>query len=52
MTEPRLTAAMPRSTYIKFGFAPLLDDSRHLFLALPTIRKLGLAQQGRDTHGT
>ena len=31
-----------RGFYMKFGFRPLLDDSRHLFLPLHEIRKLGL----------
>jgi len=28
--------------YVKFGFVPLLDDPRHLFLAIQAVRKLGL----------
>ena len=28
--------------YVKFGFATLLDDQHHLFLPMPTIRKLDL----------
>lgn len=28
--------------YLKFGFRPLLDDPRHLFMPLHEIRKLGL----------
>ena len=28
--------------YLKFGFVPLLDDQRHLFLSMQTIRKLNL----------
>jgi GNAT superfamily N-acetyltransferase len=31
-----------RRFYMKFGFRPLLDDPRHLFLPLHEIRKLGL----------
>lgn len=31
-----------RGFYMKFGFRPLLDDPRHLFLPLHEIRKLGL----------
>ena len=31
-----------RRFYLKFGFRPLLDDPRHLFLPLHEIRKLGL----------
>ncbi len=32
-----------RSFYLKFGFRPLLDDPRHLFLPMHEIRKLKLA---------
>jgi hypothetical protein len=32
-----------REFYVKFGFVPLLDDPRHLFLAMPTLRRLNLA---------
>jgi GNAT superfamily N-acetyltransferase len=32
-----------RSFYLKFGFRPLLDDPRHLFLPMHEIRKLRLA---------
>jgi len=31
-----------RNFYMRFGFRPLLDDPRHLFLPLHEIRKLGL----------
>ena len=31
-----------RSFYLKFGFEPLADDRLHLYMALTTIRKLGL----------
>jgi GNAT superfamily N-acetyltransferase len=31
-----------RSFYLKFGFRPLLDDPRHLFLPMHEIRKLRL----------
>jgi GNAT superfamily N-acetyltransferase len=31
-----------KAFYVKFGFAPLLDDQRHLFLPMQTIRKLKL----------
>ncbi|APW61412.1 GNAT family N-acetyltransferase [Paludisphaera borealis] len=31
-----------RNFYLKFGFMPLLDDPRHLFLPMQVIRKLGL----------
>ena len=31
-----------RQFYLKFGFLPLLDDQRHLFLPMPVIRKLEL----------
>lgn len=31
-----------RSFYLKFGFRPLLDDPRHLFLPMHEIRKLKL----------
>lgn len=29
-----------RQFYLRFGFTPLLDDSRHLFLSMHVIRKL------------
>lgn len=32
-----------RDFYLHFGFQPLLDDPRHLFLALKVARQLGLA---------
>jgi hypothetical protein len=32
-----------KAFYLKFGFVPLLDDQRHLFLPVQTIRKLNLA---------
>jgi GNAT superfamily N-acetyltransferase len=31
-----------KAFYLKFGFVPLLDDQRHLFLPMQTIRKLNL----------
>lgn len=31
-----------RSFYLRYGFRPLRDDLRHLFLGLKAIRKLGL----------
>lgn len=31
-----------KAFYLKFGFVPLRDDQRHLFLPMPTIRKLNL----------
>ena len=31
-----------RNFYLKFGFRPLLDDPRHLFLSMQEIRKLKL----------
>ena len=31
-----------RSFYMKFGFNPLLDDPRHLYLSMQVIRKLNL----------
>jgi GNAT superfamily N-acetyltransferase len=31
-----------RRFYVKFGFAPLVDDRRHLFLSIHVIRKLEL----------
>jgi GNAT superfamily N-acetyltransferase len=31
-----------RNFYLKFGFAPLLDNPHHLFLPMHVIRKLGL----------
>ena len=31
-----------RNFYLKFGFRPLLDDSRHLFMPMHEIRKLQL----------
>lgn len=31
-----------RSFYLKYGFASLLDDQRHLYLTTKAIRKLGL----------
>lgn len=34
--------ATARSFHLKFGFRPLLDDPRHLFLPLHEIRTLGL----------
>ncbi len=30
-----------RDFYLKYGFAPLLDDERHLYLTMKAIRKLG-----------
>jgi GNAT superfamily N-acetyltransferase len=33
-----------RNFYLKFGFVPLLDDPRHLFLAMSTLRQLALAR--------
>jgi GNAT superfamily N-acetyltransferase len=38
-----------RSFYLKFGFRPLLDDPRHLFLPVHLIRKLGLGDE-RERH--
>ena len=35
-----------RSFYLKFGFRPLLDDPRHLFLPMHEIRKLRLDPLG------
>lgn len=35
-----------RSFYLKYGFRPLLDDPRHLFLPMHVIRKLGLNPPG------
>ena len=35
-----------RCFYLKFGFRPLLDDPRHLFLAMHEIRKLRLDPLG------
>jgi GNAT superfamily N-acetyltransferase len=35
-----------RNFYVKFGFEPLLDDPRHLFLTMPTLRQLNLAHRG------
>ncbi len=35
-----------RNFYLKFGFVRLLDDPNHLFLAMPTLRQLGLAPRG------
>ena len=32
--------------YLKYGFAPLLDDERHLFLPMHVIRKLDLPASG------
>ncbi len=34
-----------RSFYLKFGFRPLLDDPRHLFLPMHEIRKLKLEER-------
>lgn len=34
-----------RRFYLKFGFRPLLDDPRHLFLPLHVIRKLGFPDE-------
>jgi len=31
-----------RNFYLKFGFVPLIDDKRHLFLPMHVIRKLNL----------
>lgn len=31
-----------RKDYMKFGFNPLLDDPRHLYLSIQVIRKLNL----------
>ena len=31
-----------RNFYLKFGFAPLLDNPHHLFLPMHVIRKLGV----------
>lgn len=31
-----------RNFYLKYGFAPLLDDERHLYLTMKAVRKLGL----------
>lgn len=31
-----------RAFYLKYGFAPLLDDERHLYLTIKAIRKLSL----------
>lgn len=33
-----------RAFYLKYGFAPLLDDELHLYLTVKAIRKLGLAK--------
>jgi GNAT superfamily N-acetyltransferase len=35
-----------RRFYLKYGFTPLLDDSKHLFLPMQAIRKLGLPPLG------
>jgi GNAT superfamily N-acetyltransferase len=35
-----------RTFYLKFGFVPLLDDPRHLFLPISLIREIGLAPKG------
>lgn len=35
---------MARSFYMKFGFKPLLDDPRHLYVSTQLIRKLNLPQ--------
>jgi GNAT superfamily N-acetyltransferase len=40
--EVRALHDRARSFYLKYGFAPLLDDPLHLYLTLKTIRKLGL----------
>ncbi|MEX2114801.1 MAG: hypothetical protein WD845_16530 [Pirellulales bacterium] len=34
--------AAARTFYLKYGFVPLADDPRHLFLPLHVIRKLNL----------
>lgn len=31
--------------YLKYGFAELLDDPRHLFIAMRTVRALGLIEE-------
>jgi GNAT superfamily N-acetyltransferase len=31
-----------RGFYLKYGFVPLLDDPRHLFLPMQAVRRLGL----------
>ncbi len=37
-----------RSFYLKYGFAPLLDSQRHLFLPMHVIRKLDLPEPEID----
>lgn len=37
-----------RSFYLKYGFAPLADDPRHLFLPMHVIRKLNLPAPEAD----
>jgi GNAT superfamily N-acetyltransferase len=37
-----------RKFYLKFGFVPLLDNPRHLFLTMATLRQLWLAHQGES----
>jgi ribosomal protein S18 acetylase RimI-like enzyme len=32
-----------RRFYVKYGFTELRDDPHHLFMAMKTVRKLGLA---------
>ena len=34
-----------RGFYLKFGFVPLIDDPRHLYLPLSVIRQLGLGSR-------
>ena len=40
--EVDATDQSARRFYLKYGFAPLLDDERHLFLPMHVIRKLAL----------
>ena len=37
-----------RKFYLKYGFVPLLDDRRHLFLPMQAIRRLDLPSVGDD----
>jgi len=40
--EVRALHDRARSFYLKYGFAPLLDDRLHLYLSLKSIQRLGL----------
>jgi GNAT superfamily N-acetyltransferase len=31
-----------KNFYLKYGFAPMLDDAMHLYLTMKDVRKLGL----------